>query len=162
MLKTTVRRMALLAFLPVAMVATMLPGTPASAAVVAGTTLEAQLVVLTNQQRAKVGCRAVPVNSRLTLAARRHSRDMAVRGFFSHTGTGGSTFVVRTRRAGYNHGLSENIGWGYRTASQMMVAWMKSPGHKRNILNCAARSVGLGVAYKSNGTPYYTQVFGRA
>lgn len=161
MLKNSIRRVVLLACLPVALLAPVLVGAPAQAAVVAGTTLEAQLVTLTNQQRTRAGCRAVPVNARLVNAARAHSRDMAVRNFFSHTGTGGTTFVVRTKRAGYNFGLSENIGWGYRTAATMMTAWMKSAGHRRNILNCTAKSVGVGVAYKSNGTPYFTQVFGR-
>jgi len=43
-----------------------------------------------------------------------------------------------------------------------MDAWMASPGHRANILNCAMRSVGAGVTYSSDGTPYYTQVFGLA
>jgi uncharacterized protein YkwD len=43
----------------------------------------------------------------------------------------------------------------------MFKAWMNSPGHRANILNCSARSIGVGVVYAKNGTPYYTQVFGR-
>ncbi|MBW6437051.1 CAP domain-containing protein, partial [Actinoplanes hulinensis] len=38
--------------------------------------------------------------------------------------------------------------------------WMNSPGHRANILNCKSKTVGVGVAYAANGTPYYTQDFG--
>ena len=58
------------------------------------------------------------------------------------------------RRAG------ENIAWGYRSASEVVDAWMDSPGHRANILNCGAKSIGAGVAWAKDGTPYYTQVFG--
>nr|WP_308129050.1 CAP domain-containing protein [Actinoplanes polyasparticus] len=37
---------------------------------------------------------------------------------------------------------------------------MASPGHRANILNCKAIAVGVGVAYASNGLPYFTQNFG--
>jgi uncharacterized protein YkwD len=37
---------------------------------------------------------------------------------------------------------------------------MKSPGHRANILNCQAIAVGVGVAYATNGSPYFTQEFG--
>ena len=79
---------------------------------------------------------------------------------FSHTGSGGSTFVARAKAAGYSAALSENIAWGYRDGAQVVAAWMKSPGHRANILNCRAKAVGVGAVYAANGTPYYTQDFG--
>jgi uncharacterized protein YkwD len=39
---------------------------------------------------------------------------------------------------------------------------MNSAPHRANILNCAYNNGGVGVAYKSDGTPYWTQDFGRS
>ncbi|RAK24681.1 Cysteine-rich secretory protein family protein, partial [Actinoplanes lutulentus] len=54
----------------------------------------------------------------------------------------------------------ENVAYGYRTAAQVVNGWMKSPGHRTNILNCKSKTVGVGAVYSANGTPYYTQDFG--
>ena len=40
-----------------------------------------------------------------------------------------------------------------------MNAWMNSPGHRANILNCGFRNIGVGLAYDSKHTPYWTQDF---
>ena len=39
-----------------------------------------------------------------------------------------------------------------------MTAWMDSPGHRANILNCAFTEVGIGRADTGDG-PYWTQNF---
>jgi uncharacterized protein YkwD len=87
---------------------------------------------------------------------------MATYNYFSHTGRDGSTFTTRASRAGYNYAIGENIAWGYRTPDAVMTAWMNSSGHKANILNCKAKSIGVGLARKADGTPYWTQEFGSA
>jgi uncharacterized protein YkwD len=118
------------------------------------------IVTQTNQRRHAAGCGQVAVDHELVVASERQSDYMAVTGNFSHIGRGGSTFVARARAAGYAEPSGENIAWGYETATDVMDAWMASPGHRRNILNCAAQSIGTGVRYAIDGTPYYTQVFG--
>ncbi|WP_238016761.1 CAP domain-containing protein [Dactylosporangium sp. AC04546] len=124
--------------------------------------LETQVVTLTNNYRTAHGCKALRIDTRLVAAARAHSTDMVSKSFFSHTGSDGSTFVQREVRAGYTKGASaENIAWGYRTPQDVVNAWINSPGHRANILNCSSVAVGVGVAYKTNGTPYWTQDFGR-
>jgi uncharacterized protein YkwD len=161
LLKKTVRRLVLLATAPAAMLGLTIVASPASAAQANVHVLMAQLVTKTNQQRARAHCGQVKVNQALVTASVRHSSYMAATGSFSHVGVRGSNFAVRARSAGYTAALSENIGWGYRSSTEMMNAWMNSPGHRANILNCRAKSVGVGVIYAKNGTPYYTQVFGR-
>jgi uncharacterized protein YkwD len=118
------------------------------------------LVTQTNQRRHAAGCGQLDVERDLIVASLRQSDYMADTGRFSHVGRGGSTFVARARAAGYAAPAGENIAWGYRTATEVMDAWMASPAHRRNILNCDARSIGTGVRHSSDGTPYYTQVFG--
>ena len=53
---------------------------------------------------------------------------------------------------------AENIAWGYRSGAEVVSAWMNSPAHRANIVNCEARSVGA--LYAANGTPSFTQDFG--
>jgi uncharacterized protein YkwD len=40
-----------------------------------------------------------------------------------------------------------------------MRAWMNSKGHRANILNCAYRNIGVGLAYAPKHDPVWTQDF---
>jgi uncharacterized protein YkwD len=122
--------------------------------------LMSQVVTRTNQLRDVAGCGQLSVNQNLISSSVNQSYYMAATGTFSHIGGGGSTFVARARAAGYAQPAGENIAWGYGTADEVMAAWMASPRHRANILNCAAKSIGTGVVYSPNGLPYYTEVFG--
>jgi uncharacterized protein YkwD len=122
--------------------------------------LSSMIVLQTNLRRERLGCGPLTDDPELDLAAERQSWYMATTGNFSHLGRDGSTFVARARAAGYSAPSGENIAWGYDSATQVMDAWMLSPGHRSNILNCAARSIGIGVVYGESGEPYYTQLFG--
>jgi uncharacterized protein YkwD len=164
------RRLALLAATPAALLTgtpayatvPVPPLPPAAAAVRAAepTALMSDVVTMTNQRRFANGCGQLAVDRELTVASVRQSLYMARTGVFSHVWGNGSTFVTRTRAAGYFQPSGENIAWGYRTAAEVMAAWMNSPHHRSNILNCGAHSIGTGVVYGVNGVPYYTQVFG--
>jgi uncharacterized protein YkwD len=147
---------ALLSGLALASTAANAATTPAS-----DTTLEATVIKLTNTARVKNGCTALRTDAKLTLAARGHSTDMVKLNYFSHTSkTDNATFVTRAKRAGYTGAIGENIAWGYRTAETVTQGWLDSPGHRANIMNCKATAVGVGLARKTDGTPYWTQVFG--
>jgi uncharacterized protein YkwD len=159
--KTLVRRLATLALIPAAaLIGLVTVAAPAEAAAVSTATLQTQVVALSNQARVQAGCRALKVNAELLWAARGHSKYMATTGRFSHTGSRSSSFVTRARAAGYTAARSENIAWGYRSAREVVDAWLKSPGHRRNLLDCGAKTFAVGVIYSANGTPYYTQDFG--
>ncbi|MFD8493743.1 CAP domain-containing protein [Amycolatopsis sp. NPDC059657] len=117
-----------------------------------------QVVSLVNKERAKVGCKPLGNDSRLALAAQRHSDDMSKRNYFSHTSLDGSDFGQRAVRAGYPNPAAENIAMGYTSAAQVMQGWMASDGHRHNILECSLKNVGVGVATQGW---YWTQDFGR-
>ena len=136
------------------------PAPPAPIAQIAPATLMSEVVTMTNQQRNANGCSLLAVSRDLTLASIRQSAYMAKTGLFTHVWRDGSTFVTRAHAAGYRQPSGENIAWGYQNAAEVMAAWMASPHHRKNILNCGARSIGTGVAYGANGIPYYTEVFG--
>lgn len=125
---------------------------------------ENEVVRLTNVQRVQHGCGALHIDQRLVTAARGHSTDMVQAGYFDHAGSDGSSFVDREVAAGYPQraASAENIAWGFRTPSDVVTAWMHSPGHRRNILNCSSQAVGVGLAYGAGGAAYWTQDFGRS
>jgi uncharacterized protein YkwD len=123
--------------------------------------LEAEVIDLVNAERRRARCPEVHLNERLRTAARGHSADMARHNMLSHEGSDGSSPWDRAERAGYDAALSENVAMGYPTAETVMEAWMKSQGHRDNILNCEAKAVGVGLARTADGTAYWTQMFGR-
>ncbi|HWS31483.1 MAG TPA: CAP domain-containing protein [Actinoplanes sp.] len=160
-MRQLLRRLAVTALLaPVAALgAATMTANPAQAAT-PEQTLQNEVNQLINIERAHGGCPALTVNEQLTAAARTHSGYMAQTGTFAHTGSGGSSFVTRAKTAGYPKPSAENIAWGYRTAADVVGGWMKSPGHRANILNCKSTTVGVGVVFSAAGAPYYTQDFG--
>ncbi|MFE5810406.1 CAP domain-containing protein [Streptomyces sp. NPDC056491] len=120
----------------------------------------AQVLALVNQERAAAGCSAVSLNAKLTKAAQDHSADMASHSNMSHTGSDGSDPGTRITRAGYTwRTYGENVAYGYSTPEKVMEGWMNSQGHRENILNCAFKEIGIGLAQPGN---YWTQAFGTA
>ncbi|WP_354644269.1 CAP domain-containing protein [Kitasatospora camelliae] len=145
--------------------ATPTPAAPTTAAPTtaapAGSGLSAaasRVLALVNTERQKAGCGPVTANAKLTAAAQAHSQDMAAHATMTHTGSDGSTAGDRITRAGYAWSTyGENVAYGYSTPEAVMNGWMTSPGHKANILNCAFKEIGIGLAQPGN---YWTQDFG--
>lgn len=130
---------------------------PASASATAS---GGEVLSLVNALRARAGCPALRVNGHLDTAARQHSRELARLNRFAHTGANGAGAQQRARTIGYGAGVGENLAAGQRSPQQVVNAWMTSPGHRRNILNCGYRSTGIGVATGGSYGVYWTQQFG--
>ncbi|MFJ7591141.1 CAP domain-containing protein [Streptomyces sp. NPDC097617] len=120
---------------------------------------EAAVVELVNQERAAAGCGPVRANPPLASLAGAFSLDMATRGFFSHDDPDGNSPWDRAAKAGISGLGGENIARGQGDAGAVMNAWMNSPEHKANILNCEFRTLGVG-AHVAAGGPWWTQDFG--
>ncbi|MBV2353471.1 CAP domain-containing protein [Streptomyces sp. J2-1] len=120
---------------------------------------ETEVVQLVNAERAKVGCTPLASNSSLTKLAEDFSTDMAARDFFDHTDPDGRTPWDRAARAGITGLGGENIARGQSDAAAVVAAWMASPGHRANILNCDFKTIGVGVHFGPGG-PWWTQDFG--
>ncbi|MFF4056804.1 CAP domain-containing protein [Streptomyces sp. NPDC001668] len=120
---------------------------------------EAEVLRLVNVERAKVGCSPVAANSALTGLAQAFSKAMATQGFFDHTDPSGASPWDRAAQAGITSLGGENIARGQADAAAVMEAWMNSPGHKANILNCDFKTLGVGVQFGAGG-PWWTQDFG--
>jgi uncharacterized protein YkwD len=144
----------------------------ASADQVAKRTLVRATLCVLNAERARRDLRPLRLNRRLGAAARRHSRAMARKRFFSHTSPNGATFVDRIRHTGYLSGahswhIGENIAYGSGDLSAPRAignAWMNSASHRANILNSSFRSIGIGISLgtpSGDGGATYTTDFGR-
>jgi uncharacterized protein YkwD len=113
-----------------------------------------ELFQLLNHERVKRGLRPLRHSNALDDSARWQSRDMVARGYFDHQRPGGPSLTQRIRRTGYLSGarswaIGENIAWGegsLSTPQSIMRSWMKSPGHRENILRRRFEHVGIGLA----------------
>ncbi len=111
------------------------------------------LLCLHNQIRAEKGLPTLKDNAKLRKAAVGHANDMVQNGFFDHTSLDGDTVVDRILDAGYAKRndawtIGENLAWGtgeLSTPQAIMDAWMKSSGHKANILKKAYKEIGIAV-----------------
>lgn len=128
-----------------------------------------------NEQRRQEGLTALDYDTRLAEIARRHSKDMATKDYFSHTSPSGDTFQDRYEAADYECQVEvsanryatggENIAftWAYaqietetgsvsydgnetQIARGIVRGWMNSKGHRENILTDHWQSEGIGVA----------------
>jgi len=83
----------------------------------------------------------------LAMAAYLHSEDMALNGFFGHTGSDGSSADQRISRQGYPwRTYGENIAVGNQTVSSVLQGWLGSEGHCRNLMDPAFTEIGAGYA----------------
>jgi uncharacterized protein YkwD len=134
---------------------------------------ESQVLTLVNQKRAAGATCGTTVYSpkpaltfddRLRCSSRKHSKDMGVNNFFSHTGSNGSQPWDRMTSAGYVWTYAaENIAAGYTTPAAVVNGWMASVGHCTNIMSATAKNFGTGYYYAGTATykHYWTQNFGK-
>ena len=57
--------------------------------------------------------------------------------------------------------LGENLAFGQRNAAQAIGTWMRSAGHRANILDRRFTEIGTAHLVDRRGRPYYVQVFAR-
>jgi uncharacterized YkwD family protein len=118
-------------------------------------TFERQVVDLVNQERGKAGLKDLRMRDDLNKVAETKSADMVNKRYFSHQSpTYGSPFDMLKRFGISYRTAGENIAQGQRTPGEVVDAWMKSPGHRQNILNAQFDSIGVGEVDKT-----WTQLF---
>lgn len=121
--------------------------------------IRANLIAGINGERAARGLPALAPSAQLGEAAQQHACDNAIHNHMSHTGSDGSQFGTRISRTGYGfRKANENVGYGYRSAPAMLDGWMRSDGHRRNILARGTADIGVGVALGSDGQSYWVMV----
>ncbi len=150
--------------------------------------LEKRIHALINKERAQEGLASLKWDDELSGIARKHSRDMAKRNYFDHISPDGLDMMRRYGRDGYTCSVrvantfytgAENIALNHlydsvttvngvayydwnsldKIAETTVQGWMKSPGHRQNILMPHWGREGIGVVITPDDKVYITQNF---
>jgi uncharacterized protein YkwD len=150
--------------------------------------LEKKIHAQINEERKKKGLTVLLWDEGLHTVARKHSDDMERRNFFSHDDPEGRSFYDRYQAAGYECKIrtgtttymgAENISQDnlysstlYRNgetffewktedeiAASVVKRWMRSRGHRENILTPYFERQGIGVSLSRDGKVYVTENF---
>ncbi len=108
---------------------------------------EAQIFAALNQSRVEAGVPALKVDPKLAGAARRHALMLAKRHVLSHQFPGEPPLTERLRSAGLIFtAAAENVGMNTEV-NDVNNMFMRSPGHRANMVNAAYDAVGIGVVH---------------
>ena len=119
--------------------------------------IPSEVVRLTNSARSKNGYAALVEDGVLSEAAAVRAREIARS--FSHTRPSGASFSSALSESGVSYlRAGENIASGQKSASEVVNAWMNSPGHRANILNSSYSRIGS-ASVNIDGTHYWVQLF---
>lgn len=119
-----------------------------------------EVIRLINKERIKVGLSPLGTYTALDEVAKIRALELTEK--YSHTRPSGGycDSLMHSNGAIRNvWAIGENIAGGYRTASEVMDAWMNSSGHRDNILSRDYTHVAVAMAYGPNNTCYWVQVF---
>ena len=120
----------------------------------------AEVLHLTNAERARHGLPPLRLDETASRAADEHAWDMYARGFLAHVNPDAEGPGARLTRHGVEWALaSENIARGHESPKAVVGGWMGSPSHRANILDPAWTHVGIGVHTGPDGGPWWTQDF---
>ncbi len=129
---------------------------------------ELELIARTNRSRASAGLKALQADPELTAIARARSKDMATRGYFSHSipPTGQQVFGL-IESEGYCFTLAgENIGWNTYgddvATDQIHDAFLASAGHRANVMSERWDKIGVGAYKGPDGKKLWTVLFADA
>lgn len=118
------------------------------------------MVELINETRVGFGLRPLSYDVAANEVGRKHSQNMVDQDFFDHTDKDGKGVGDRLVAAGYQVSFAgENLAYGQLNTIYAHEGLMNSLGHRENILNENYERVGVGAAFKEDGTPYFTVVF---
>jgi len=124
----------------------------------------ANIIQLTNQQRASMGLNILNSNAKLTAAAQAKANDMFEKQYWDHFGPNGESPWMFISQAGYDYVYAgENLAKGFRTAEGVHEAWMASPTHRDNIVSGNYKDIGVAImegTLLGSDTVLVVQMFG--
>jgi uncharacterized protein YkwD len=122
--------------------------------------MSADILRYVNEYRHSKHLPPLQANSFISSVALGHSRDMlSGKTPFGHDGFHQRIDLLR-KRLGPIHVAAENVASGPMGAREVVDGWLHSPGHRRNIEG-DFHLTGIGIARRSDGMIYFTQIFTR-
>lgn len=122
--------------------------------------VEAAVLHRIDAARERAGCPPLRVGARVSSRAGDHSVRMARAGRVYHSDLGRTLAGVRWRLAAENVGAVEATGTAWSVSGAIHRAFMGSPVHRRNVLDCRYLRVGIG-AVEAEGAWWVTEVLWR-
>ncbi|PIT93843.1 hypothetical protein COU00_02215 [Candidatus Falkowbacteria bacterium CG10_big_fil_rev_8_21_14_0_10_43_11] len=105
----------------------------------------ANLIELTNQERAKYNLPKLTINELLTKAAEQKAEAIFAVQKFSHN-FADKKFSGWIKEQGYQYSIvGENLAINFTASEPLFNAWLASPMHKKNILHDDFREIGLAI-----------------
>ena len=124
--------------------------------------LEQGVLADINNLRRQHGLAPLRLSVSLSAAARQHSSEMAVRGYFSHNSANGASFDKRIARyypiGGRRYwSVGENLLWSSPdvNAGGALEMWWNSPEHRKNMLTARWREIGLSAVHVASAPGTY-------
>ena len=113
---------------------------------------------LTNIEREKAGKSILKYNDYIAAGAQIRSEELVVS--FSHTRPDGSRFFTVFDDPDFSYRyIGENLALGYKSPAEVVAAWMKSEGHRKNLLSDNYSDIGVGITKGENGRYHWAQIF---
>ncbi|WP_298713734.1 CAP domain-containing protein [Chitinophaga sp.] len=120
--------------------------------------MEEDILFFVNKFRRTKGLKPLALNSVLSKEARGHSKAMAS----GKTGFGHEGFESRiddiSKSIGTVRAAAENVAYGNLSAEAVVDGWIKSPGHRKNMLG-DFNLIGIGTAKGKGNIVFFTQIF---
>jgi uncharacterized protein YkwD len=139
-------------------------GEPAGESTFPTSEIGSAVVARTNEERIRAGLPGLAESARLMQAAQLHAEQMARAGRLDHVLNDAPHPRPEDRLSAVQYrwqAWAENVAFGQRTADEVVSGWMRSPGHRANILHGTVTEMGAGYARDASGRPYWVQVFGK-
>ncbi|HVW23392.1 MAG TPA: CAP domain-containing protein [Candidatus Saccharimonadales bacterium] len=109
------------------------------------------LLASTNADRTLYNLPSLSISSQLDAAAQAKANDLVTKDYWAHNSPSGETPWDFITASGYQYqSAGENLAYGFRNASDVVVAWMNSAEHRANLLDPNYQNVGFGVASSPN------------
>lgn len=113
-----------------------------------------KVLTLINKERKKRKLSQLKMTRGLINVANRRTAEISL--YYAHSRPNGEKNPFKMYK--WKHYVGENIALNQQTPEQVVKCWMKSPAHRKNILNKKFNSVGIG-CFKVNGYIYWEQFF---
>lgn len=110
-----------------------------------------EAIRLINEERVKAGLNELEIDDTMMEMAAVRAQETVIK--YDHIRPNGSSFGTIFDEFGYNFcSAVENIYGVPDSASKAVSGWMKSPGHKANILDTSITHIGVGYCFDENSS----------
>ena len=120
------------------------------------TAYEQSCIALLNNARVINGLKPLILHNGLSELAMGHVIYLSSNKLINHNNYGVRLYT--SRDMGFKT-LSENVAYGYTNIDSLISAWLKSGGHRDNLLNVVHTHHGFAIGIDSDGKYYYVHIF---